>query len=1310
MSIRLLLNQLKESDIRLEITGGKLKINAPQGKLTAALVEKLKNRKQEIIDFLQKNVQRQEEYASIEPAEKKEYYAPSSSQKRMYFLQQLDLESTVYNMLSVIPIPVHIDLEKLETTFKKLIRRHETLRTSFAMVQDKLVQQIHREVDFKIHRYNRMDDFVRSFDLTQAPLLRAGVIGTGTGGRHLAIEMHHIISDGISIGIMTGDFMALDRGEHLPPMRLQYRDYAQWHNRTVRREACKKQEAYWLTLFSGEIPVLDLPTDYPRPSFQSFEGSSVLFEIPVKETALLKEMALKKEFTLYMILLSLLTILMSKLSGQEDIVIGTPIAGRGHADLESIIGMFVNTLALRNFPSGEKTIESFLHEVKQRILEAFENQDYQFEDLVEEVVSNRDVARNPLFDVMFALQDLEEYPGNKSAFADDTVGKTGTGDYKNPVSKFDMSWTAMEIGNCLVFRIEYCTKLFKEETILKFIEFFKKIVTSSIENSGRKISQIKIITEEEKKRVLYDFNDSEKTYPKEKTIHRLFEEQAAETPDNIAVIAPSVEADSQLSYRELNEKSGRLAAGTIVGIKTERSVEMIIGMIGILKAGGAYLPIDPDYPKERVDFMLKDSGVNILVTAGIILAASQNPFFHPFTFLFSKPYNLAYVLYTSGTTGKPKGVMVEHRNVVNVITWFGAAYGFKPGVHVLQMSNYTFDASVNQVFGTLSHGAGLYLIPKNMLMDVYALRRFIQSHRIHVINFVPSLIYELLCGHGGERLDSLQVVISGAEKLDDVVKRRILELGYRLYNQYGPTETTIDALVAECTMQKKVNLGTPPANVKCYICDRYNTLLPIGIVGELIVSGAGVARGYLNRPELTAEKFTRNAAPLTPLPLYPSTPVYRTGDLCRWLPDGNIEFLGRMDNQVKIRGFRIELEEIESQLLNYKEIRDAVVVAHEQERGNKFLCAYIVSEKKLTTSLLREYLTGKLPDYMIPTHFIHLEKIPLTANGKINRKALPEPGIEAGDEYVPPQNETEEKLVEIWAEVLEVEKTEIGIDHNFFELGGNSVKLIILVGKINKEFKINVPIIAQIYNNPRIRDMANFMTKSNLSEQPVILLNWVRPKKMFGVPDQFGYGFGYMSLAFALEDYSFYLLSFIEDDNRLSRYVDIIKGIQPTGPYIFFGHSAGGLLAYELALTLEKQGCEVSDLIFGECFLYDNARPMPDEEYIGRIRPIMEAYLKDLNAEFLMEKVIEKTLKYKEYRMGVTRVEKINANIHLILAEDTLQSTDVDIDPHCWDKLTTKPSRIYNGWGDHRHMLMGRALEKNGEIIKKILGDVEFGK
>ncbi|MCX6584764.1 MAG: amino acid adenylation domain-containing protein [Candidatus Aminicenantes bacterium] len=1340
MSVSQFLANLEELNVHIDIIDDKLKIRAPEGKLTPVLLNELKDKKQEIIDFLQKKVHKQK-YIAIEPAVEKEFYELSSAQMRMYFLQQMNLNSTVYNISYFEKLGnrgntnkgaaqgAGIDVKRLEDAFKRLMARHESLRTSFHMAEDKPVQKIHREVDFKIEHYHKVEGFVRSFDLSQAPLLRVGIIATGAEGLLLGIDMHHIICDAASVNILVREFTYMYGYAHsdnhgLPQLRIQYKDYAEWQNSEMQRKASKKQEVYWLTEFSGEIPVLELPTDFHRPHIQSLDGNRLYFKIPAEMALGLTNMAAENGATLYTILLTILYILMTKISGQEDIVMGTPTAGRRHADLDGVIGMFVNTLALRNYPSGGKTFMAFLHEVNRRTQEAFENQDYQFEDMVEKLVLKRDAARNPLFDVMFSWLENDSKENTRAGSAENETPQNGFSNYMNPQSRFDMTWNGVGGKDHLFFLIEYCTKLFKEETILRFIEFFKKILSAIIENPERKISQIEIITGEEKKQILAGFNDIEMEYPREKTIHRLFVEQVERTPDNIAVIGPFAaaihESALQLTYRELNEKSDRLAymvmlkgiephMNPIIAIMVERLVVMIVGILGILKSGGAYLPIDPNYPQERSDYMLKDSGAAILLTENDLSDRIGNRYAGS----TSQPASsMAYIIYTSGTTGRPKGTIIEHRNVVRLMFSEKFQFDFNHRDNWTMFHSSCFDFSVWEMYGALLYGGKLIIISRQTTRDMGRYLAILKKKCVTVLNQTPSafsVLADLELRNPGRELSARYVIFGGEALIPSFLKNwKSKYPGTKLINMYGITETTVHVTFKELNdsdIEANIsNIGKPIPTLSTIVIDKNLELQPIGVPGELCVRGEGVGRGYLNRPELSTEKFIEN-------PYKAGDRLYKSGDLVKLLSTGDLQYLGRIDQQVKIRGFRIELGEVENRLLKISGVKKAVVLAVEEakEKENKYLCAYFVSDKEYGISELRENLSRELPEYMIPSCFVRVEKMPLTANGKIDRKALPDPIIDPGGGYAAPQNEMEEKLVEIWAEVLGIEKTKIGIDHNFFELGGNSLRLISLVGKIYKEFKIDVPIIAQIYNEPRIRDMAIFMTKSNMSEQPVVLLNWKRPKKIFCLPDQNGYGYGYGSLGFLLDDYSLYTLTYIEDEDRINRYVDIITGIQPDGPYVFFGHSAAGKLTFVIAAALEKLGYEVSAIVFADSLFAENVVIELTEEYLVEFRTGVEDFLKAMKAEFLLEKVFAKAKKYMEYWNTIAALEKVNANVHLILSEEARHSTEVFIDSHCWDKLTTKSSRIYNGWGGHRDMLGGWALEKNIEIIKKILAEADFG-
>jgi len=1029
-------------------------------------------------------------YAAIETVEEKEYYGLSSAQKRLYTLQQFDLESTGYNISGVLEIEGKLAVERLEAAFRKLIERHEAFRTSFELIEEGIVQKIHKKVEFEVeHKEVGEGDaeeiirsFIRPFDLSKAPLLRVGLIKLYSGKNILMFDMHHIISDGTSMGILTNEFVKLYEGQELSPLRLQYKDYAAWQNSMLNSEAMKRQEEYWLKTFEGEISVLNLSTDYPRPAIQSFEGGRIHFELEEEITEGLRRVAKETGSTMYMVLLSGFNILLSKYSGQEDIVVGSPIAGRPHADLEKIIGMFVNTLAMRNYPKCSKTVGEFIEEVRTNALSAYENQYYQFEELVEKLNVKRDMGRNPVFDVMFAMQNMDM---GEIAIEGASVKPY---DIENRISKFDITIEAVEAEEKLDIGIGYSTKLFSKETIERMAGHLTNVLRDIAQNTGRQISEIGVLGEEEKYKLLFEFNDTYAEYPRDKTIHELFEEQVDKTPDNIAVVYE----DSQLTYRELNEKANQLARvlrekgvvpDSIVGIMVERSLEMIVGIMGILKAGGAYLPVDPEYPKDRIEYMLEDSRASILLTqkhlrgktafdGEVIELDSERLHAGDSSNLeaVNRSNDLAYVIYTSGSTGKPKGVMVEHKSISNTINWKMQKHSMGISDIVLPILSYTFDAFTSSLFITLNSGACIVILSNEDIRNPYVIVHNLKKNNVTHLVSTPAIYSTLLDNYEEDATLLLKAVTLGGDRISEdlVVKSKQKFKLAKIHNEYGPTENSVvTASKMDIKSGDSITIGKPISNTRIFILDKNNKIQPVGVAGELCVSGAGLARGYLNRPELTAEKFVENL-------FEPGMRMYRTGDLAKWLTDGNIEFLGRIDDQVKIRGYRIELGEIESQLLKHSDIKEAVVIAKEDENGSKYLCAYIAGEKKLVLGELREHLGKELPDYMIPAYFIQLEKLPLTPNGKIDRKALPEPdgSIATGTEYAAPRNEIEEKLVKIWQEVLGVDR--IGINDNFFELGGHSLKATSMVAKIHKELNVEVP-LREVFKTPAIKGLSEYM-------------------------------------------------------------------------------------------------------------------------------------------------------------------------------------------------------------------------------------------
>ncbi|MGF7047826.1 surfactin family lipopeptide synthetase A [Paenibacillus sp. DS2015] len=1054
-------------------------------------------------------------YSSIEPVPQQAYYLVSSAQKRIYVLEQLEGLFTSYNMSGIFSLKGNWDKTRLATAFIQMTRRHDALRTSFAIVKGEPVQHVHPSVSFEIEEMElgswvsgeesqetqgnaaeskeravraQISRFIRPFDLSQAPLLRVGLIAISHEEAILLVDMHHIISDGVSMDLFVREWLQLYRREELLPLRIQYKDYAAWQGQQLQGERMKQQETYWLQQLGGELPVLNLPTDYLRPVLQSFEGDRVGLKLERKLTQELKQFCAREGVTLSMALLAAYQVLISKYSGQEDVIVGVPIAGRPHADLGSMLGMFVNTLAMRSRPEGEKTFLVFLREVREDSLQAYEHQEYPFEQLVEQLHLPRDLSRNPVFDVLFVMQNIEQ-GGKYQAISDLSITPYP---YENRMSKFDLTLQVIE-SETIELELEYATQLFTPETAERIIHHFKQLLTHIVQAPENKLSELELLSNDERQQLLEQFNDTAADYQREQTIHGWFEDMVDRIPDRVAVKFE----EERLTYRQLNERANQLArmlrtkgveADTMVGIIVERSLEMIIGVIAILKAGGAFVPVDPLYPDERIQFMLENCATRFLLTTTELVykvpARFQGEVIEMNTSFvlsgngsnieaISGPEHLLYVIYTSGTTGKPKGVMLEHRNLVNLINFQIEKANIPFHQKVLQSTSMSFDVCYQEIFSTLLAGGELHIVSQEIKMSKSRLLEYINERQIQVVLLSTSYLKFIFGDSSTPSLPSVSHIITAGEQLiiGDALQTYLKESGIRLHNHYGPSEThviTTHTIVPEQTIEEIPPIGKPIHNTKVYIVSPELQLLPIGIVGELCVSGVAVGRGYLQLPELTAEKFISH-------PFILGERMYRTGDLARWLPDGRIEYVGRSDQQVKVRGHRIEIGEIESKLLDHDRIREAVILAHEETYGQKVLCAYVVTYKNelLSPTELRAYLGRGLPEYMIPTYFMPLEKLPLTFNGKIDRHALPKPDgqlvLQGTTVYEGPRNAAEETLVQIWQDILGVEK--IGVHDPFFELGGHSLKAIQAVEQARQN---NLPL--------SLKHMMKYRTIHELSE------------------------------------------------------------------------------------------------------------------------------------------------------------------------------------------------------------------------------------
>ncbi|MCP4216458.1 MAG: amino acid adenylation domain-containing protein, partial [bacterium] len=1063
-------------------------------------------------------------YSSISSVREKAYYSLSSAQKRMYLLHQMEEKSARYNLPAVMTLEGTLDRDTFQRAVKQLVRRHESLRTSFELMDGEPVQRILPEVEFEVDFFEesggagggmdyekQIGDFIRPFDLTRAPLVRVGLIRVEKNKDILVFDMHHIIADGTSQNILKKDFMEIYSGNELPGLNVQYKDYCQWRRKLSVSAEMRKQEAYWLDVFKpGEaVPAINLPLDFKRPARQSFEGGKLRFNIGATESAKLKQVTLDNGATLYTMLLALFNIFLSKLGGMQDIVVGSPEAGRGHDDLQGIVGMFVNTLALRNFPAGDKTFPGFLKEVTGNFLEAAGNSDYQYEELVGKVVSRRDMSRNPLFDVLLVLQNQED----RALEISDLKLTPYEMDFQ--VSQFDLTLDIVEEATDLRCVFEYASGLFRGDTIERMAGYFCNIIAGIAADPGVRLWEIELITPEEKRRILEGFSDAVEV--PHKTIHGLFKDQAQKIPQEPAVVF----AGESLTYKELDEKSSSMAAllaaggveaGTVVALIEEPALDTIAVILGILKAGGIYLPIDLDFPRRRKRYMLADSAAEVLITGGepasgdveggktfglnlrVLDRAGLSGVDGESRESFgistpSAPGEAAYVIYTSGSTGEPKGVVVRHSSAVHLLISLKEAYGLDRRDVSLQKTTFTFDVSISELLRWIPGGGTLAMMRPGRESDPEAIIDTVARYAVTLMDFVPSMLdvfLEYLEMHGAAseesgRLSALRWVFVGAEVLSPALMKRFYSLcgekeglNALLVNAYGPTEATVDAAHFLCPAKgdmENVPIGRPLGNTRLYILDSRERLLPIGVPGELCISGPGPALGYLNRVGLTAETFVEN-------PFEPGQKMYKTGDMARLLADGNIEFHGRADSQVKIKGFRIELGEIQNLLAGHESIKQCIVTAAQKASGQKYLCAYILSADpayRLDVPGLKQFTADALPHYMVPDSFVLIRHIPLTANGKIDYAALPAADFSAGrrDAFVAPGSEVEERVSEAWKNVLELR--EVGIHDNFFEIGGNSLSIIRLNSLIKKQFKRSIS-IPDMFTYPTIHTFANYLT------------------------------------------------------------------------------------------------------------------------------------------------------------------------------------------------------------------------------------------
>ncbi|HTG43499.1 MAG TPA: amino acid adenylation domain-containing protein, partial [Verrucomicrobiae bacterium] len=1155
----------------------------------------------------------------------------SSAQKRLWFLDKLHPESPVYNVPTVLRLSGPLHLEEFRNGLRAVLERHQSLRTTFAPDEDSAFQKINppgpvnlvftdlsatagknqtREAEKVM-----ADEVRRPFDLAQDPMLRATLLRIAAEEHILILVTHHIASDEWSLRLLLKEWAESYRAQlerrtpHLPPLPIQYADFAVWQQEWLQGDSFRQQLEYWRERLKGAA-ALQLPTSRPRPVEQTFNGAQCSATFAPELAQQLKQFSKEREVTLFMTLLTAFQVLLHRYSQQNDIVVGCPIAGRTRVETESLIGFFVNTLALRTTVAGGDSFQQLLSQVRENTLGAYAHQDVPFEKIVEEIHPERSSNRMPLVQVMFALNneyvDEQMFPGVQ---VEEIAINTGT-------AKFDLTFVAKDTSEGLNAVIEYNSDLFDEPAIRRMLAHYEQLLRGFLAHPDEAISRLPVLTLAEREQIVGSWNQTSTLYPKNQCVHQIFEIQAAQRPDATAIKY----GDQTITYRELNARANQLAhylhkdkAGgkALVGVYLDRSIEMIVAFLGILKAGAAYVPLDLSYPKDRIAFMIADTQMRVILTdskkvgdlpdstvAKICLdeqseAIRAQPRQLPPSGV--TPESIAYVIYTSGSTGQPKGVPVPHRGITRLVCHTDYVE-ITPSDHIAQASNASFDAATFEIWGALLNGACVVGMSKETALSPQDFAEALRDEEISIL-FLTTALFNQLAREVPGVFSSLKTVLFGGEAVDPKWVQAVLACDppQRLLHVYGPTENTTFSTwhpVAELSEDDgTVPIGKPIANSEAYILDAHLQPVPIGVTGELYVGGDGLALGYWNRPELTAEKFISH-----PFRANSAARLYRTGDAARFDESGNVEFMGRLDQQVKLRGFRIELGEIEALLARHPAVGIGLVMLREDVPGDKRLVAYLVPKGPAPDPAeLRNHLKSQLPDYMVPSAFVFLEAFPLTPNEKVDRKALPVPEQNRpalNKSFVAPRDAVEQQLAKIWEKVLGVQP--IGVADNFFDLGGHSLLAVKVFSQIEKNLGKKLP-LATLFRAPTIEQIASVLRDENQTKSWSTIVD-IQPKgsrpPFFWIHTLGGDGGGgffyYRKLAELLgpDQPSFGIRSPEEPFTRIEEmarfYLKEIRRFQPGGPYFLGGFCFGGNVAYEMAHQLAAAGEEIGLLVMLE--------------------------------------------------------------------------------------------------------------------------------
>ena len=1318
------------------------------------------------------------------PADQQEsvQYPMAPEQEGLWFIQQMAPQNAAYNVVFAVRLTGAVHQEDIRQSLALVVARHPALRTSFCKAEGKTMQHTSYTKDFTfeyedLNGLNEEAVMARVRELSQAPFdlqagapFRSNCLKTADQSHLLILTTHHIAMDLWSLGTVFKDFARalplVMGGESVSfdALPASYQDHVTAQELLMKSEQGEAMKNYWHQFLGTYLPVMDLPTDHTRPALQSYRGSTVPITLDAELSKNLQELAKQQRVTLYQLILASYQTLLFRYSGQERIMVGSPMAGRTRREFQEVVGNFVNTVVMKADIDPAQSFASLLQTVKADVIGAIKNQSYPFSQLVRDLQPERDPSRPPLVQVGFAWERLPQLKEFNAllAGADNSTGlQMENYSVWQQEGQYDLN---LEMGaekdGELTGYLKYNSDIFERSTVERMAAHFEQLLRSAVANAEQAIGALPMMTAAEATQILKDWNATAVPFDEQETLHGLFEAQAIAHPDNTALQF----AGKQWSYSQLQEMAEQVAAyiigmgygkGDYIGIATDRSAYMMAALLGVLKSGAAYIPLDPAFPAERLSFMIEDSGLKAILSIQELAGdfAGNNV---PVIALDSKWEEIAkaqaqlpavsasdeaYIIYTSGSTGKPKGVQVGHRSVVNFMQTMGQKPGITASDKLLSVTTLSFDISVLELFLPLSHGACVILVDRDTAKDSQALAKAIAAEGTTIMQATPST-WRMLIQGGWEGQQNLKV-LTGGEALPQDLADSLCDLAASVWNMYGPTETTIWSATWQVIKGQPVSIGRPIANTSLYVLDAMNNPVPVGVPGELHIGGSGLALGYLNRPELTAERFVEN-------PFGESPKMYKTGDLVKFTPSGEISYLGRLDNQVKIRGFRIELGEIENVLASHSNVRQAAVKAVEFAAGDKRLVAYYVAEgEAVKEQELRNHLGSKLPEYMVPGYIVAMEAFPTTPNGKVDYKALPRPELnrDAAD-IVAARDTLELALVNIWEEALGVKP--IGVTDNFFNLGGHSLLAVNIMNAIEQEFGKELPVNV-LFQNPTIEQLGEVVRKDQgVSNTPLVPIKQQGDQLPLFLPHPIGGNvFCYVTMSrylstdqpiYGLQSPSIYddSVPHVSVEDMAADYIEEIRKVQPSGPYHLAGWCFGGVISYEIARQLKAAGEEVAMLA-----MFDTRAPLVDDQEDFDDADLLSWFARDLAVPYGKSLKIEpETLRaqepenmfgyvlergkeikvlpedadydqlYRYFQVYIANAIALNGydslgydgRINLVLAKDEPEIPALGKNLG-WDRMEVKDLQILEADGDHSTIMYDPNVQHIAQLLQGWLDD-----